>query len=64
MTIKVTQNPHSELEFRLQKAACTKMCVRDVRYEFVDWIQASQKGIMFNYEGWKGSSLLVSNCLL
>jgi len=64
MTIEITQNPHSELEFRLQKAASTKVCVGDVRYELVDWSQVTQRGIIYNYEGWKGSSLLVSNCLL
>jgi len=32
--------------------------------EFVDWSHVSQKGIMFNDEGWKGSSFLVSNFLL
>jgi hypothetical protein len=58
MTIEVNQNPHSQLEFRLQKAVSTKMCVGNVRYEFVDCSQGAQEGIMFNYEGWKGSSLL------
>jgi hypothetical protein len=63
-TIEVTQNPHSQLEFRWHKVASTKMCIGDVRYELVDWIQFAPKGIMVYYEGWKGYSLPVSNCLL
>jgi hypothetical protein len=49
--MEVTQNPHSEFEFRWQKAASTKICVGDVRYEFVDWSQVTGKGIMICYEG-------------
>jgi hypothetical protein len=41
--MEVKQNPHTELEFRWPKAASTKMCVGDVRYEFVDWSQVAPK---------------------
>lgn len=49
--MEITQNPQSEFEFRWQKPASTKMCVGDVRYEFVDWSQVARKGIIIYYEG-------------